>query len=159
MILEYHPQMLQEYLHGEEHISFMYPSGIERFKQQFADLEEQEGKERKNSPLQRHYTSLPRERICVPIEEAVDEINNFERRTNAAIANTLQSPPRSERCNESNTLKKDSNIIPNSHKNPDLTRSSCTNTPKYVGPSNRSCKGQGDEVSSVLSQKLAALSS
>ncbi|KAD1391132.1 hypothetical protein E3N88_42895 [Mikania micrantha] len=159
-ILEYHPQMLQEYLHGEEHISFMYPSGIDRFKQQFADLEEQEGKEGRNSPLQRHYTSLPRERICVPIEEGVDEINNFERRTNAAIANTLQSPPRSERCNESETLKKDSNIIPNSHKNPDLCRSSSnTNTPKYVGSSNRSCKGQGDDVSSVLSQKLAALSS
>ncbi|KAK1437674.1 hypothetical protein QVD17_03470 [Tagetes erecta] len=161
-ILEYHPQMLQEYLHGEEHISFMYPSGIERFKQQFADLEEQEGNERKSSPLQRHYTSLPRERICVPIEEAVDEINDFERRTNAAIAHTLESPPRSprsERCNESKTLKKDSNIIPNSHKNPDLSSSSCTNTPKYVGSSNRSCKGQGDEVSSVLSQKLAALSS
>ncbi|MFS8032920.1 putative mitogen-activated protein kinase CMGC-MAPK family [Helianthus anomalus] len=158
-ILEYHPQMLQEYLHGEEHISFMYPSGIERFKQQFADLEDQEGKERKNSPLQRHYTSLPRERICVPIEEAVDEINTFERRTNAAIASSLESPPRSERCNESKTVKNDSNIIPNSRKNPDLPRSSCTNTPKYVGPSNRSCKGQGDEVSSVLSQKLAALSS
>ncbi|KAL8196415.1 hypothetical protein R6Q57_024710 [Mikania cordata] len=59
-ILEYHPQMLQGYLHGEEHISFMYPSGIDRFKQKFADLEEQEGK---NSPLQRHYTSLPRAKV------------------------------------------------------------------------------------------------
>ncbi|KAJ9549047.1 hypothetical protein OSB04_021590 [Centaurea solstitialis] len=149
-ILEYHPQMLQEYLHGEEHISFMYPSGIDRFKQQFADLEDQEGKEGRNSPLRRQYTSLPRERICVPIEEPVDEIIDFERRTNAAIATTLRSPPRSERCNESKNLKKDStNIIP---KNP----------PKYVGPSNRSCKEtleQADEGSSVLSQKLAALSS
>ncbi|XP_024993845.1 mitogen-activated protein kinase 9-like isoform X2 [Cynara cardunculus var. scolymus] len=152
-ILEYHPQMLQEYLHGEEHISFMYPSGIERFKQQFADLEEQEGKEGRNSPLRRQYTSLPRERICVPIEEAVDEIIDFERRTNAAIATTLQSPPRSDRCNESKNLKKDSNIIP---KNPAIS------TPKYVGASNRSCKEtleQADEGSSVLSQKLAALSS
>ncbi|KAL4590845.1 hypothetical protein LXL04_003788 [Taraxacum kok-saghyz] len=35
------------------------------------------------------------ERICVPIEEAVDEMNEFERRTNAAIATTLRSPPRS----------------------------------------------------------------
>ncbi|KAL4573478.1 hypothetical protein LXL04_020286 [Taraxacum kok-saghyz] len=94
-IMEYHPQMLQEYLHGEEHISFMYPSGIDRFKQQFADLEEQEGKGGRNSPLRRQYTSLPRERICVPIEEAVDEMNEFERRTNAAIATTLRSPPRS----------------------------------------------------------------
>lgn len=81
-----------------------------------------------------------RERISVPIEEAVDEINDFERRTNAAIATTLQSPPRSERCNESKTVKKDSNIIQNSPRKPDLPRSSTTNTPKYVGPSNRSCK-------------------
>ncbi|KAI3699031.1 hypothetical protein L2E82_43022 [Cichorium intybus] len=159
-ILEYHPQMLQEYLHGEEHISFMYPSGIDRFKQQFADLEEQEGKEGRNSPLRRQYTSLPRERICVPIEEAVDEINDFERRTNAAIATTLRSPPRSER---SKNVKKDSKNIPKSNKNASLSRSSSiNNTPKYVGPSNRGCKEtfeQGDEVSSVLSPKLAALSS
>ncbi|KAL4573477.1 hypothetical protein LXL04_020285 [Taraxacum kok-saghyz] len=94
-IMEYHPQMLQEYLHGEEHISFMYPSVIDRFKQQFADLEKQEGKGGRNSPLRRQYTSLPRERICVPIEEAVDEMNEFEKRTNAAIATTLRSPPRS----------------------------------------------------------------
>ncbi|KAI3682073.1 hypothetical protein L2E82_50221 [Cichorium intybus] len=57
-ILEYHPQMFQEYLHGEEHISFMYPSGIDRFKPQFADLEEQEAKEGRNSPLRRQYPSI-----------------------------------------------------------------------------------------------------
>ncbi|GJW45851.1 hypothetical protein Tco_0077497 [Tanacetum coccineum] len=48
-MLEYHPQMMQEYLHGEEHIGFMYPSGIDRFKEQFADLEEEEHKEGKKS--------------------------------------------------------------------------------------------------------------
>ncbi|GJS78089.1 hypothetical protein Tco_0727970 [Tanacetum coccineum] len=47
--------MLQEYLHGEEDISFMYPSGIDHFKEKFIDLEEQEGKEGKTSPLQKHY--------------------------------------------------------------------------------------------------------
>ncbi|CAH1414139.1 unnamed protein product [Lactuca virosa] len=163
-ILEYHPQMLQEYLHGEEHISFMYPSGIDRFKQQFADLEEQEGKEGRNSPLRRQYTSLPRERICVPIEEAVDEMNEFERRTNASIATSLRSPPRSSE--RSKNVKKDSpKNIPNSNKNArSLSRSNsiCNTTPKYVGPTNKSCKEtfeQGDEVSGVLSQKLAALSS
>ncbi|KAL4575870.1 hypothetical protein LXL04_011957 [Taraxacum kok-saghyz] len=35
--------------------------------------------------------------------------------------------------------------------------SSINNTLKYVGPSNRGCKEKGDEVSSVLSPKLAAL--
>ncbi|GJW11611.1 hypothetical protein Tco_1577438 [Tanacetum coccineum] len=45
----------------EKLIAFdMLKSGIDRFKEKFADLEEQEDKERKNSQLQRHYTSLPR---------------------------------------------------------------------------------------------------
>ncbi|KAL4583248.1 hypothetical protein LXL04_007816 [Taraxacum kok-saghyz] len=100
-ILEYHPQMLQEYLHGEEHISFVYPSGIDRFKQQFVDLEEQEGKGGRNSPLRRQYTSLPRA-----------DLNEFERRTNASIATTLRSPPRSSERTK-NVNKKDSKNIPN----------------------------------------------
>lgn len=83
-----------------------------------------------------------RERICVPIEEAVDEMNEFERRTNASIATSLRSPPRSSE--RSKNVKKDSpKNIPNSNKNArSLSRSNsiCNTTPKYVGPTNKSCK-------------------
>ncbi|CAN7091658.1 mitogen-activated protein kinase 17 [Brassica rapa] len=75
-ILEYHPQMLQEYLQGEENINshFLYPSGVDQFKQEFARLEEHdEGAEERNSPpVQRKYTSLPRERVCSSEEEGAD---------------------------------------------------------------------------------------
>lgn len=88
-ILEYHPQMLQEYLQGEENINshFLYPrfdpvsqlkslvlrrnenlswswhsSGVDQFKQEFARLEEHDDdeEERNSPPMQRKYTSLPR---------------------------------------------------------------------------------------------------
>ncbi|KAI4369036.1 hypothetical protein MLD38_017529 [Melastoma candidum] len=68
-ILEYHPQMLQEHLRGKEQIHFMYPSGFDQFKEQFAQLEDSPGKARKSTPLHRKHTSVPRERVCNSLEE------------------------------------------------------------------------------------------
>ncbi|KAK6127656.1 hypothetical protein DH2020_038606 [Rehmannia glutinosa] len=93
-ILEYHPQMLQEYLRGGEQTSgFMYPSGVDRFKRQFAHLEEHYGKGERSTPLQRQHASLPRERVPAPKDDEVKD-NDFEKRTSASVATTLESPPR-----------------------------------------------------------------
>nr|KJB30807.1 hypothetical protein B456_005G161300 [Gossypium raimondii] len=88
-ILEYHPQMLQQHLKGKDQISFMYPSGVDRYRQQFACLEGQ-GKIERGILLQRKHTSLPRERVC---NDDTDHIDESKKRTVASAGRaTLQSP-------------------------------------------------------------------
>ncbi|KAF9592975.1 hypothetical protein IFM89_019279 [Coptis chinensis] len=172
-ILEYHPQMLHEYLRGADQTSFMYPSGVDRFKRQFAHLEEHYGKgERskgeRSTPLQRQHASLPRERVCAPKEET-DTNNNMDNRGAAYIAhNTLQSPPR---LNENGGLEiangsgaamqngpgKDIYSRRNLLKSDSISASKCIVVKQRRDPEEESAADQNDKVVEGLSQKVGAL--
>ncbi|CAI9787699.1 unnamed protein product [Fraxinus pennsylvanica] len=62
-ILEYHPQLLKDYMAGINGMNFLYPSAIGHFRQQFAYLEENDGKSGPVIPPQRKHTSLPRSTV------------------------------------------------------------------------------------------------
>ncbi|CAM8909374.1 unnamed protein product [Rhodiola kirilowii] len=61
--LEYHPQLLKDYMNGTEGTNFLYPSAIGQFRQQFAHLEEHQGKSGPVIPLDRKHVSLPRSTV------------------------------------------------------------------------------------------------
>ncbi|KAG6504701.1 hypothetical protein ZIOFF_037037 [Zingiber officinale] len=62
-ILEYHPQLLKDYINGTERANFLYPSAIDQFRKQFAYLEENGGKNGAVIPLDRKHVSLPRSTV------------------------------------------------------------------------------------------------
>ncbi|XP_022679445.1 mitogen-activated protein kinase 13 isoform X2 [Setaria italica] len=95
-ILEYHPQMLQEYIEGGEQIHFLYPSGVDRFQRQFAHLEENYRRGVASTPLRRQPTSLPRERVCSSEDCHNQDSDNEEGRAASYVARTTISPPRSQ---------------------------------------------------------------
>ncbi|GJM93820.1 hypothetical protein PR202_ga10409 [Eleusine coracana subsp. coracana] len=71
-ILEYHPQLLKDYMNGTERTTFLYPSAVDQFRKQFAHLEENNG----NGPvipMERKHASLPRSTIVhstpIPVKE------------------------------------------------------------------------------------------
>ncbi|GJN18147.1 hypothetical protein PR202_gb05277 [Eleusine coracana subsp. coracana] len=60
-ILEYHPQLLKDYMNGTEKTNFLYPSAVDNFRRQFANLEENGGKSSTVVPSSdRKHVSLPR---------------------------------------------------------------------------------------------------
>lgn len=157
-ILEYHPQMLQEYLRGGEQTSFMYPSGVDRFKRQFAHLEEHYGKGERSTPLQRQHASLPRERVPAPKDENAGQNNDYGR-TADSVATTLQSPP----TENANTEEQNGVNRPNCSAR-SLLKSASISASKCVGVKDRTDREPGEAIAEVndeavdgLSQKVAAL--
>ncbi|CAH9122246.1 unnamed protein product [Cuscuta epithymum] len=82
-ILEYHPKMLKEHLEGEEPTGFMYPSAVDKFKKQFAYLEEHYGKGGVAAPPERqHASSLPRASVLYSdnsVQNPTDIANNLSK--------------------------------------------------------------------------------
>ncbi|XP_017602858.1 mitogen-activated protein kinase 19-like [Gossypium arboreum] len=62
-ILEYHPQLLKDYINGNEGTNFLYPSAIGQFRKQFAYLEENSGRSVPVFHPERKHTSLPRNTV------------------------------------------------------------------------------------------------
>ncbi|XP_058788244.1 mitogen-activated protein kinase 20-like [Vicia villosa] len=105
-ILEYHPQLLKDYINGTERTNFLYPSAVDQFRKQFAHLEEN-GKNGPVIPLDRKHVSLPRSTIVhsLPQKEqtsvasskhrpAPEEYNKITRDTEIPMPRTIQGPQR-----------------------------------------------------------------
>ncbi|KAF5445486.1 hypothetical protein F2P56_034532, partial [Juglans regia] len=164
-ILEYHPQMLQEYLQGGDQTSFMYPSGVDRFKRQFAHLEEHYGKGERSTPLQRQHASLPRERVCAPKDETTDPKSEIEKQTAASVATGLESPPRSQQYENSENVNTDTQNGPSkpNHSARSLLKSASISASKCVVVKSRKDSEEepivedNDEAINGLLQKVATL--
>ncbi|OIV93350.1 hypothetical protein TanjilG_08763 [Lupinus angustifolius] len=154
-ILEYHPQMLQEYLRGGDLTSFMYPSGVDRFKRQFAHLEEHYGKGEGGTPLQRQHASLPRERVVSSKDES-NQNNDFEKPTGS----NLQSPPASDATDAGNTQNghsKPSNSARSLLKSASISGSKCIGVKQSKDQEAESITEIRDEAVDELTENLASL--
>ncbi|KAH1043515.1 hypothetical protein GLYMA_09G177300v4 [Glycine max] len=155
-ILEYHPQMLEEYLRGGEQTSFMYPSGVDRFKRQFAHLEEHYGKGERSTPLLRQHASLPRERVPAPKDEN-NQNNDVENPTGA----NHQSPPGSDVTNSGNPDAQNEPSRPNCSarsllKSASISGSKCIDVKQSKVSEEEPLTGVNDELDE-LTQKVASL--
>ncbi|KAH7533739.1 hypothetical protein FEM48_Zijuj04G0163600 [Ziziphus jujuba var. spinosa] len=84
-ILEYHPQLLKDYMNGTDRTNFLYPSAVDQFRKQFAHLEENGGKSGPVIPLERKHVSLPRSTIVhsntIPPKEQHNFVSYRDRQT------------------------------------------------------------------------------
>ncbi|XP_076913501.1 mitogen-activated protein kinase 18-like [Bidens hawaiensis] len=63
-ILEYHPQLLKDYMAGNDRSNFLYPSAIGQFRRQFTYFEENVGKSGPVIPPERKHVSVPRSTVA-----------------------------------------------------------------------------------------------
>ncbi|KAA3476028.1 mitogen-activated protein kinase 9-like [Gossypium australe] len=130
---------------------FQSNSGVDRFKRQFAHLEEHYGKGgEKSTPLLRHHASLPRERVPVPKDENADQDIDGENST--SISQVDGSNANAEGQNGTNK--------PNSARS--LFKSASISASKCVGVQAKDNSEDNpdeatDETADVLSQKVANL--
>ena len=153
-ILEYHPQMLQEYLSGGDQTSFMYPSGVDRFKRQFAHLEEHYGKGERGSPLLRQHASLPRERVPAPKDD-----NNQNNESEKPTRSNLHSPPGAGATDSGDTDAQNgqSNTARCLLKSASISGSKCINVKQSKDPEEEPIPEANDEAVDELTEKVAAL--
>ena len=72
---------------------------------------------------------MPRERGCAPINEAVDENKEFEKRSTANVATTLESPSKAEgleKGNVENGPRKPNHSARSLLKSASISASKCT---------------------------------
>ncbi|XVF50501.1 hypothetical protein PTKIN_Ptkin04bG0106000 [Pterospermum kingtungense] len=154
-ILEYHPQMLQEYLRGGDQISFMYPSGVDRFKRQFAHLEEHSGKGERSTPVLRHHSSLPRERVPAPKDENVPQDNNIK--STAATRSWFSDGSESTNAEEQNGPNKTNHSARSLLKSASISASKCVAVKEKEDSEENPIAEAIDETVDALSHKVAAL--
>ncbi|XP_012440317.1 mitogen-activated protein kinase 9 [Gossypium raimondii] len=150
-ILEYHPTMLQEYLRGGEQTSFLYPSGVDRFKRQFAHLEEHYGKGERSTPLQRQHASLPRERVPAPKEEKVAENND------TVSKSRFSDGSENTEAEGENGLSKPNSSARSLLKSASISASKCVVVKEKNESMEQTIAEADDEIVDVLSQKVAAI--
>ncbi|KAI5076423.1 hypothetical protein GOP47_0008488 [Adiantum capillus-veneris] len=94
-ILEYHPQMLMDYLDGGKTVNFMFPSAVDRFRRQFAYLEGGNGKQG-SSPsrvLDRAHASLPRQRVIKSTRDSANVGEEREKPPSLLLSASFSYPP------------------------------------------------------------------
>ncbi|KAJ6681429.1 MITOGEN-ACTIVATED PROTEIN KINASE [Salix koriyanagi] len=108
-ILEYHPQLLKDYVNGTERTNFLYPSAVDQFRKQFAHLEENGGKSVPVIPLERKHVSLPRSTVVhsssIPSKEQLNLASFKDRHSAEEVYNKNSRDSEGIPVNISRTLQ------------------------------------------------------
>ncbi|KAL3503056.1 hypothetical protein ACH5RR_037505 [Cinchona calisaya] len=91
-ILEYHPQLLKDYMAGNDGANYLYPSAIGHFRKQFAYLEENGGKSGPVIPPERKHVSLPRSTVnssVIPLKSNQNQSAFDNRRSTEEVLSSV----------------------------------------------------------------------